>query len=218
MEPFVRLTDMLLTYLFPRAEGVEKLHKLSLSELSQLPPSQALGDPDTIALFEYAHHTVKEIVWQVKYKGNRDLAKKVGILLYDTIMAELEERNIFAKFPNVLLIPMPTSAERRLERGWNQAELLAQALLSDDNGHKFVYLPHAITKIRHTESQTKATSRSERLENLRNSMRVASASPISGKCVVLLDDVTTTGATFAEARHALKEAGAKKIICVALAH
>ena len=218
MELFVRLTDMLLTYLFPRGESVERLHKLSLSELSQLPPSSPIGDRDTIALFEYAHHTVKEIVWQVKYKGNRDLANKVGVLLYDTIMAELEERNTFAKFPNVLLIPMPISPQRLLERGWNQAELLVQALLSHDNGHKFVYLPHVLTKIRHTESQTKATSRSERLENLRNSMRVARASPISGQCVVLVDDVTTTGATLDEARRALKEAGAKKIICVALAH
>jgi predicted amidophosphoribosyltransferase len=40
----------------------------------------------------------------------------------------------------------------------------------------------------------------------------------TGRCIIILDDVSTSGATFTEAKRALKQAGAKKILCVAVAH
>ena len=121
-------------------------------------------------------------------------------------------------FKSVLLVPIPISNKRRSERGWNQAEMLAERVAALDKENLFKYLPGQLVKIIHTESQTRTGSRKERLENLKNSMEILSTSVVAGKCVVVIDDVTTTGATFIEAERALTTAGAKNILCVAIAH
>ena len=117
-----------------------------------------------------------------------------------------------------MVVPIPISNKGRSERGWNQAEMLAERVAALDKENLFKYLPGQLVKIVHTESQTKTGSRKERLENLKNSMEILSASVVAGKCVVVIDDVTTTGATFAEAKRALEQAGATKILCLAIAH
>ena len=198
---------LLLDYLFPRTDPP--------IDISELPESTYAGD-DTIALFEYAHARVRLAVWQVKYRGNREMAGKFGVILYDTLMAELEENNLFEKYGKAMLLPIPAGASRIIERGWNQAELLALSVSKCDGAGRFEFSPHILKKVRHTESQISTSSKAERLENLKDSMAASEA--VRGRLVIVVDDVLTTGATFAEARRALKEAGAKKIICIAVAH
>lgn len=209
----------LADFLFPKSSKVIALEKLSPQKLLEmLPPCEPTEDENTLALFDYRHALVKELVWEIKYKGNHNLAEKIGGLLYDTLVSELLERNILEKFDAVVLLPMPISDRRRLERGWNQAELLANAIRKLDTVGRFKYYPRQLVKIRHTERQTIAGSRKERLENLRDSMLVQHSPVVMGKFVVLVDDVTTTGASFSEAKRALKEAGAKRVLCLAFAH
>jgi len=112
---------------------------------------------------------------------------------------------------------MPISGKRRFERGWNQSELIGE-VIRKRMFESLKYLPNQLVKFRHTESQTQTGSKSERQKNLQDSMRVLNPDTVKDRCVILLDDVTTTGSTFAEGRRALKEAGAKKIICIAIAH
>jgi predicted amidophosphoribosyltransferase len=69
-------------------------------------------------------------------------------------------------------------------------------------------------KYRNMTAQTK----SERLENLKRAFTVPNAARVIGRTIIVVDDVTTTGATFTEARRALTEAGASKVICCAVAH
>ena len=95
---------------------------------------------------------------------------------------------------------------------------LAEKIIKCDSKKLLKYLPSQLVKNHHTESQTKTSSRVERLKNLTNSMRVLNPSSVLGECVIVVDDVTTTGSTFAEASRALRSAGAKKILCYAVAH
>jgi ComF family protein len=206
-------------FLFPKKASVITLEKLSPTSLRELLPKNRheLGD-GSYAIFDYQHSLTKEVVWEIKYKGNRILAENAGVLLYDEIVSELAERNWWEKFDSILLIPSPISDRRRLERGWNQAELLAEAVKFCDHEGRFRYTPGQLIKLSHTESQARTENRAERLSNLKNSMGVRHPQAVADRAAVLVDDVVTTGATLAEARRALKEAGVKKILCFALAH
>jgi predicted amidophosphoribosyltransferase len=144
-----------------------------------------------------------------------------------------------------LLLPIPMHGSRLSERGHNHTELLCQAALAhleapaDSSGKivwpamgptqdgrpedfftglsakAFDYTPRAISRIRMTTEQQKL-SREARLNNLKNSMQ-ADPKAVAGRVCVVVDDVTTTGATFAEATRALKAAGALRVHCVTLA-
>jgi ComF family protein len=206
-------------FLFPKNSGVLELEALSPAALvTTLPSAQPPPDKDTSALFDYSHPVVKEIVWQLKYGGNAIVADKLGAILYDAILEDLGELGLFEEWGRPILMPIPISDKRRFERGWNQSELLAERLLSRDDQKIFKYLPRQLIKLRHTESQTRTGSRGERLTNLSRSMKVLNPDKVRGRCIIILDDVTTTGATFSEARRALSEAGAKRILSVAVAH
>lgn len=226
MHLLLHIRDLCIEFLFPRSSRVIELEQLSTDTLLQtLPGAEILEDRNTVALFNYSHPIVKEIVWEVKYRGNTKIAGKLGGILYDTIIHELADRSLFEKWglstssgERLILMPIPISDKRRFERGWNQSEILAEAIHSYDSGKMFKYLPRQLAKLHHTESQTKTGSRSERLKNLKNSMKVLNESQVEGACVVVVDDVTTTGSTFREAERALHAAGAKKILCIALAH
>lgn len=214
-----RLTGFLTDFLFPKNDKVLALESLSSATLLEtLPRAEDLDRDDTLAVFDYSHPVVKEIIWQVKYGGNRVLASKLGEIFYDIIIEELGERNILSKWPTAILIPMPISGKRRFERGWNQAELIAEEIKKRDINKIFKYTPGQLVKTRHTESQTRTGSKSEREHNLDKSMMVINPPSLKDRFVILIDDVVTTGSSFAEAKRALKEAGVRKVLCIAAAH
>jgi competence protein ComFC len=213
------LKELWFDFLFPKEREILVLESISTEKLLEiLPSANSPEESEVIALFDYSHHVVKEIIWEIKYSGNKTLAEKLGQILFDAIMEELYDKNILEKWPTVLLIPMPISGKRRFERGWNQAELLAKAVKAHDKAQVMKYMPGQLVKVRHTESQTRTASKSERKENLKDSMKIINPPSVDGRFVILIDDVTTTGSTFAEARRALKNAGAKKVLCFAVAH
>ena len=219
MRIFSFIKKLFLDFLFPKSPRVIELEALSSAELLELLPRNFTEPAENVvALFDYSHSVVKEIIWEVKYNGNRVLADRLGEILYDTVISELNEANIFEKFRTVVLMPMPISDKRRFERGWNQVELLATAIKRRDNAQQIKYLPRQLAKLRHTESQTRTANKSERKGNLKDSMKILNPESISGRCVVLIDDVVTTGSTFAEAKRTLREANAKKILCFSVAH
>ncbi|MDP3875150.1 MAG: phosphoribosyltransferase family protein [bacterium] len=214
-----RIRDLCVDFLFPKSGKVLELEVLSAGMLLEtLPPAENLKDKHTMALFNYGHSLVKEIVWELKYSGNVRIANKLGEILYDHIQHKLQDLTLFEKWDKPIIIPIPISNKRRLERGWNQSELLAEEILKRDSEKMFRYMPRQLAKVRDTGSQTKTRSRKERLENLTDSMKVLNTPSVAGECVIVLDDVTTTGSTFAEARRALRAAGTRKILCVAVAH
>src|SRR3989344_2072235 len=205
MRLFLWFRDLCLDFLFPKSREVLELEALSAEALLELlpAPQRLITDSSTIALFDYTHPLVKKVIWEVKYAGNRKLSLRVGEIIYDVIVEELNERNVLSKWHTVILMPMPISDRRRFERGWNQAELLTEAIKSCDKSHILKHVPRQLAKITHTESQTKTANRNERINNLAGSMRVMNPEIARDKYVVLVDDVLTTGSTFAEAKRAL---------------
>jgi ComF family protein len=105
-----------------------------------------------------------------------------------------------------LIVPVPLHPTRKRERGFNQANLIAE-LLSVDVA---IPLRPMLERIRYTTTQT-ALDRAERIENLRNAFRLRKNANVRGLRVLLVDDVLTTGSTLSECARVLKRAGALSV-------
>lgn len=111
--------------------------------------------------------------------------------------------------------PVPLHARRLRERGYNQAELLGSELARRLGIPCF---PDALRRMRYTETQTQLNAEERR----RNAANVFAAKPLLApwldrRCVLLVDDVMTTGATVGDAARALKAAGARRVLVATVA-
>jgi ComF family protein len=104
-------------------------------------------------------------------------------------------------------IPVPLHPEKQKERGFNQAELLALELTWLFDIPTVSGLLFRTKETRHQFDLPKA----ERFRNVKGAFEVKGAGFLSGKNVLLIDDIYTTGSTIAECTRVLKEAGARKI-------
>jgi competence protein ComFC len=111
-----------------------------------------------------------------------------------------------------MLVPVPLHPTRLRERGFNQAELLAQIL----RAHIGVPVISALERIRYTTTQT-AFDRIERMENLHDAFRLRKNIDVRDSRMLLADDVLTTGSTLSECARVLREAGAQSIYAVTAA-
>ncbi len=101
---------------------------------------------------------------------------------------------------------VPTSFRRRLEIGYDHTARLARDIAVR---RRFKY--RRLLKEKKSKQEQKRLSRKERFENARSSCTAINADFIKGKNVLLIDDVSTTGATLSAAAAALKKAGAAKV-------
>lgn len=124
-------------------------------------------------------------------------------------MAEVAEEN---DWPIDLVTPVPLGVARQKERGYNQASLLALPLAFR---RKWQYAPKALIRSRETRSQVDL-NREERRLNVKGAF-TARGSIVAGKCVLVVDDVTTSGATLDACGEALYQAGAKAVYGLTLA-
>ncbi len=111
-----------------------------------------------------------------------------------------------------LLTPVPISLARKKRRGYNQASILALPLALDCAVN---YQPHALVKIQSTPSQVGLTA-VQRRENVRQAFQ-ARPKLVRGKTVLVVDDVTTSGATMQACAEALLRAGAHQVYGLTLA-
>lgn len=172
-------------------------------------------EKNTLVLLNYGDKNVKRAIWLFKYRNKRALAGVFAEIIHNSLFEELSELSLMKNFTSPLLVPIPISAKRFRERGYNQTELMARELARLGNLELGIGI---LLKSRHTESQVKTRNKADRLKNLRGSFVVKNPEAIRGRSIILLDDVITTGATLSEARNTLKKAGAKHILSVAVAH
>lgn len=120
----------------------------------------------------------------------------------------------------VIIAPMPLSRRRLLQRRANQAAELARAMtaLPAMRSYSPVFVPGLLRRVRHTPSQEGRT-REERFANLSGAIEAAPErrDSLAGRHVLIVDDVMTSGASFAAATQACLAAGAARVDVVALA-
>ena len=171
------------------------------SGLTPLPDSSRLSD--VIAPFAYAG-VPRAAVQHLKYRGLRAIAPRMA--------APMTRDLALAIPPPFTLVPVPLHPSRLRERGYNQAELLAKEIASAlDRPLR----TDVLKRTRAAPPQVSSQSRSERIRNVQDAFASA---PIDGEVVVLVDDVTTTGATLEAAARALGKAGAARVYGLAFAY
>ena len=107
------------------------------------------------------------------------------------------------------VVPTPMHKSDLKLRGYNQSELIAR-VVSEILGIKMI--KDAVIKNRKTRNQ-KSLNRSEREKNLKEAFNITKPEKISGKRILLIDDICTTGSTMKEITKTLKENNAVSVIC-----
>ena len=161
---------------------------------------------DSFTAVWYYEGTVRRSLLRYKFYGARSFATGYGRLLAMKLLQSHPEG-----FDCLTWIPV--SRLRKLRRGYDQVELLAKAV-GRELGMEPVPL---LKKVRHNRPQSGLSDASKRRANVLGAYREVNRQAISGKRILLLDDILTTGATASEAARVLLTSGAKEIHCAAVA-
>ncbi len=148
--------------------------------------------------------SLRRVIQLLKYERMEPLARP---------LAERMARLLEAAGPADVIVPVPLYWLRSWRRGFNQSEALAGEL-SRLTGLQVSR--RCLRRTRDTASQTGLTRRQRRL-NVRGAFAVRQPGRVSGKNIVLVDDVITTGATVSACTRALKRAGAARVVVLAAA-
>ena len=147
---------------------------------------------------------ISNLIMQLKYFDRQFLAD-----FFANELANLYRKNYFnADF--ICFVPMTDKAKRK--RGFNQGELIANALSCKVG----VPVKNILTKVKETPRQAKL-SREQRLKNLKGCFKAQPKKEIDGKVILLVDDVLTTGATSETVAETLKKKGAKAVYLLTVA-
>jgi ComF family protein len=138
---------------------------------------------------------LRAIVHALKYDGRRSLARPLAALMRSRGAELLDDA--------VAAVPVPLHGSRRRQRGFNQAADLAR--------HLDVPVVHALARLRATSAQAGLPA-AQRHRNVRGAFAATRAArDLSGATVILVDDVSTTGATLEACARVLKEAGVAEV-------
>lgn len=159
----------------------------------------------------YKNNLIKKLITQFKYEPFvKELREAVANLIITHLELCDKKESDFSEF---YLIPVPLEIKRLKWRGFNQAEEIGKELT------KFLKIPlvsDVLYKIKETPPQIKLAAEA-RIENIKGAFLVKNKERITGRKILLVDDVYTTGSTMQECARVLKESGAKEVWGVAVA-
>ena len=217
MKGFFSIFESLLNELFPvLCFKCGKRGAYICTDCISRMPKTTLDEPDFISVFAYKDETIRHLLSVLKYKSGRDIARICGALIYEELCALLSERALFGEFEKPIIIPVPLSESRARERGFNQAELIAQEVAGAEK--TFELCTGVLVKRKETRPQATIKNRAERLKNIVGCFHIVHPEKIHGRNIILIDDIYTTGGTMKEARKVLEQAGARNILCATVAH
>lgn len=152
----------------------------------------------------------ERFVHALKYRNLASLAAPLADRMCGLIAAHPAARDLLSASP--VIVPVPLHGIRLYERGYNQAELLARRIATVT---AMALRTDLLTRVRPTAPQVSTDSRARRRENMAGAFVASGCADLD---ILLIDDVTTTGATLGDCARALKEAGARSVSALTLAH
>lgn len=138
------------------------------------------------ALFYYPKQgTVRQLVHQLKYKGQEEISAYLG----EWLGIELSESGYYNGVD--VVVPVPLHKKRKSSRGYNQVEGFGKEIALSLNA---IYNDTTLVRIKNTSTQT-VKDRLTRWKNVETIFEVSELKNLQGKHILLVDDVITTGAT-----------------------
>lgn len=216
---FKEILKIILESFLPTTPQQKFLKNISAEKLLELSGEKKYpAFKNCLGSLNYHNKIVKDAVWSLKFRNNAKMAKIFAEIIYDNLLEELSELKISHNFDQPLLIPIPMSKNKKISRGYNQTELIAQELVKLDKNQSFEYRKNILKKTKDTLPQSRTSGQEERAKNLQGCFRVVMPKLIKHRNIILLDDVITTGTTMSEAEKEIRKHSPKKIIWVSFAH
>lgn len=154
----------------------------------------------------YYENEVREALLRYKFYQLTAYAEPLGKLLAECVEEYIEEQVDIISW-------VPLSKKRLRSRGYDQAHLLAKVVSKELD----IPCSSVLKKTRHTAPQSRTGSGDQRRKNIAGAYEVIDKKLIDGKVILLIDDIVTTGSTFAECARTLGKGGADKVYCAAVA-
>ena len=199
------LLETVLDAILPRRERQRRTEKRAMSDIPLSPGSHQLLGTDILTVLDYREPAAKELLQSLKYDASGHAATLCAEILEDFLREELSSFRTFST-KRILLVPMPLHTERLRERGFNQIEMILERLPSEFRNGRVASISPALLRTRSTKQQTRL-SREERLRNVAGAFELTEPDALRDAHVIVIDDVTTTGATLTEAAKPLMKRG-----------
>ncbi len=189
--------------------------------LDIVPRSGATELSYTHAVFSYKHPYINKLIWEMKYSGNKRIARVFGRYVSELIAQDILDAQYFES--SYIVVPVPLSKKKQRIRGYNQATWIAEEALNylDPSIRKRIaYKPECIERHHKEKSQAKTKHREERLSQIEGAFYVPDKIKpfLKNKNIILIDDVTTSGSTLSEIEQLLQKVGTKQVIAYTIAH
>ncbi|MCB0727274.1 MAG: ComF family protein [Ignavibacteriae bacterium] len=220
----------IIDFLFPR------ISLISDKRIESCNSGQYLNDEDLISIPKVTYEDLKElndklsadisfshfcfsegdefskIIYHLKYGGMKNLGIYLGEIIGHELQIIFESNNI-KDFDYI--IPVPLFKTKLRERGFNQSEYICRGIVQYLNSE---VVQNMVVRVRHTSTQTKL-SREDRISNMKNAFIINEdyKEIISGKRIIVVDDVVTTGSTLNEVIKVLKENNCGYVLACTLA-
>ena len=154
----------------------------------------------------YYKENVRQSILRYKFCGRRSYAAAYGHFLAQKLREEgMDNLDV--------LTWVPISQRRKRSRGYDQSELLAQAVAAELG----IEVDRTLHKVRHNQPQSTMGGVAQRKANVLGVYQVCDPNLVKGKRILLVDDILTTGATASECARTLLTAGAKEVKLATLA-
>lgn len=161
--------------------------------------------PNTQCLYPFTYAgTIKKAIYAYKFKGRKEVAHHFANWIYEAFDTD--------EFDYDLVVCVPMSMDKLVQRGYNQTGVIAKLLAKKMH---VTYSRRCLAKAKDNRTQHRL-SRSERFENIKGVFCVNE--DVSHKKVLLIDDITTTGATLMECTQMLLESGCKRVDSAVIAY
>ena len=151
---------------------------------------------------------VQQLIHRLKYSGDKAIGEYLGAIMGNTMLRS-------ERFSNIdYLVPLPLYPDKQFKRGYNQAEIICNGI---GEAMQIPVMINNVIRRRATETQTKK-HRAERWQNVDGSFAVSQPEKLTGKHVLLVDDVITTGASLEACASAILKVAGIQISFASLAH